>query len=78
MEKKSEENPIEASGMAIEKESTATPTPNDPAPAEVPKPKDAVLAQDVPDPEEDDLDDLDGLSFPFCAASLLTSSRYAR
>jgi len=30
----------------------------------LPKPKDPVLAEDVPDPDEDDLDDLDGQSSP--------------
>ena len=50
----------EVSGKAIEKETTAAPVSKDPAPAEVPKPTNAVSTEEVPDPEEDDLDDLDG------------------
>jgi peroxin-19 len=38
-----------ATGKAIEKETQA-----------VPKPKDLAPTEDVPDPDEDDLDDLDG------------------
>ena len=39
----------ETTGKAIEKETQAVPKPMDPAPT-----------VDVPDPDEDDLDDLDG------------------
>lgn len=52
----------EAPGKATEKESDPTPIPKDPASAELPKLKETVAAEGVPDPDEDDLDDLDGLS----------------
>ncbi len=50
----------EASGKAMEKDTTAVPIPKDPASTEIPKPNAPVPTEDVPDPEEDDLDDLDG------------------
>jgi len=50
----------EASGKALEKETTAVPVSKDPAPAEVPKPNNPISTEEVPDPDEDDLDDLDG------------------
>ena len=52
----------EASGKAMEKESDPAPVA-DPA-SETPKPKEGspVPTKDVPDPDEDDLDDLDGES----------------
>jgi peroxin-19 len=50
----------EASGKAMEKGTTAVPIPKDPASTETPKPNAPVPTKDVPDPEEDDLDDLDG------------------
>jgi peroxin-19 len=57
----------EGFGKAMEKDSASIPTPKDPESAEVPKLRDHVLAEDVPDPDEDDLDDLDGQSSPLCA-----------
>ena len=41
-------------GKAIEKETQAVPQPKDPA-----------LMADVPDPDEDDLDDLDGKFYKY-------------
>ena len=57
----------EASGKAMETDTTAVPIPKDPA-SEAPKPKEGspVPTKDVPDPDEDDLDDLDGESLEFC------------
>jgi hypothetical protein len=52
----------EASGKVMEEESDTALIPKDPAPADVPKPKESVPTEDVPDPDEDDLDDLDGKS----------------
>jgi peroxin-19 len=48
------ESLVEASGKAMETESSSTPNTKDPAPKE-----------EVPDPDEDDLDDLDGQSGHF-------------
>lgn len=68
----------EASGKAMEKEPETLPTPKDPAPADIPTPKGPVPAEEVPDPDEDDLDDLDGQTSHIFKIDVLTSSRYAR
>jgi peroxin-19 len=62
MEKKPEdsEGVADAPGKAAEKETEALPISKDPASAAVPKPKDPAPVEEVPDPDEDDLDDLDG------------------
>lgn len=57
------EGPTAAPGKAMEKESDTTPVPKDPPSAEAPKPKESVASEEVPDPDEDDLDDLDGQSY---------------
>jgi hypothetical protein len=50
-----------SSGKAVEKEAEATSTPKDPAPKQ--ESTAPLPTEDVPDPDEDDLDDLDG-QFP--------------
>jgi peroxin-19 len=47
-----------ASGKAVEKEAESTTKPKDPASKE--ETKAPIPTEDVPDPDEDDLDDLDG------------------
>ena len=79
MEKKKAEDsggPTEAPGKAVENEPEAAATPKDPA-AAIPKPKDPAPVEEVPDPDEDDLDDLDGQSCTILPIYLLTSFRYA-
>lgn len=57
----------ETSVKTIQKETEALPTPKDPAPTQAaskvedaPNAQDVAATEDVPDPDEDDLDDLDG------------------
>jgi peroxin-19 len=67
----------EASGKAMEKESDPALVPKDPASADIPKPKDPVPTEDVPDPDEDDLDDLDGKLYTCLTKLVLMADRYA-
>jgi peroxin-19 len=47
-----------SSGEAVENEAEVTSTPKDPAPKQ--ESTAPITTEDVPDPDEDDLDDLDG------------------
>lgn len=78
MEKKTGdlEGLAETSGEIMEKEAESTSK----APAEATKSHDAAQAEDIPDPDEDDLDDLDGtfLLLSYETKGLTYLSRYAR
>lgn len=51
----------ETSSKAIQKEEETAPVSKDPAPTTAaPTQKDVAPTEEVPDPDEDDLDDLDG------------------
>jgi len=66
MEKQADdlEGLAKTSGKAIEKQSDVASKPKDPAStAETYKPAEQTATEDVPDPDEDDLDDLDGKLF---------------
>jgi hypothetical protein len=68
----------ESSGKAVEKEAEGASTTKDPTSVEVTEPKDHAPMEAVPDPDEDDLDDLDGQLYANLRVHILTTSRYAR
>jgi peroxin-19 len=64
----------ETSTKILQTENAATtPAPSATVKSDVPTPP-----EEFPDPEEDDLDDLDGISYKFILLPVLMFSRYVR